>query len=157
MTHEIERKFLVRDPRCLEGIAGERLVQGYIANTHRAVVRVRVSGDSAWLTIKGRTVGIVRREFEYPIPLADADVMIAELCDGPVVSKQRYHVEHGGHTWEVDVFEGANAGLVVAEIELDREDEAFERPDWLGEEVSHDPRYLNVSLATHPYCEWGSP
>jgi len=111
VTHEIERKFLVRDTRCLEGLAGERLVQAYIANTQRAVVRVRVSGKAAWLTIKGRTVGIVRREFEYPIPLADAEVMIAGLCDGPVVSKRRHLVEHGAHTWEVDVFEGANAGL----------------------------------------------
>jgi len=157
VTHEIERKFLVRDTRCLEGLAGERLVQAYIANTQRAVVRVRVSGKAAWLTIKGRTVGIVRREFEYPIPLADAEVMIAGLCDGPVVSKQRYLVERGAHTWEVDVFDGANAGLVVAEIELDREDEVFERPEWLGEEVSHDPRYLNVNLASHPYREWGLP
>jgi adenylate cyclase len=155
VTHEIERKFLVRDNRFLEGLAGERLLQGYIANTRLAVVRVRVSGNEAWLTIKGRAVGIVRREFEYPIPLVDAEAMIAELCDGPVVSKLRYLVEHGGHTWEVDVFDGANRGLVVAEIELDQEDQHFERPDWLGTEVSHDPRYLNVSLARHPYREWG--
>jgi CYTH domain-containing protein len=154
VSFEIERKFLVRDTAMLAGLAGERLVQGWIARTPRATVRVRIGDGRAWLTLKGRSEGISRRELEYPIPLGDAELCIAELCDGPVIEKTRYRLPAGPHTWEVDVFEGDNAGLVLAEIELGHEDEPFARPAWLGEEVSHDPRYYNSNLVSRPYTRW---
>ena len=154
MTVEIERKFLVADSAFLAGRAGERLVQGYIASTARATVRVRIAGEQGWLTLKGCTEGFSRREFEYPIPLAHAEAILAELCTGPLIDKTRYRVAHAGHEWEVDVFHGENAGLLLAEIELAREDERFERPPWLGVEVSADPRYFNSNLAQRPYCHW---
>ena len=154
MKIEIERKFLVADTAFLAELQGERLVQGYIASSGRATVRVRRCGEQAWLTLKGRSVGISRNEFEYPIPLVDAECMLAELCAGPVISKTRYRVTCGDHLWEVDVFDGANTGLVVAEIELTREDEPFAMPEWLGAEVSADPRYSNSRLVEHPYRNW---
>lgn len=154
MAIEIERKFLVADTGFLAGIQGERLVQGYIASGGSATVRVRRCGELAWLTLKGRSVGFSRSEFEYPIPLADAERMLAELCTGPVISKTRYRVPFGDHLWEVDVFDGANAGLVIAEIELTHEDETFAIPEWLGAEVSADPRYFNSRLVEHPYRNW---
>ena len=154
MGVEIERKFLVADTAFLAGLAGERLQQGYIATTERATVRVRIGGEHAWLTLKGRSEGISRREFEYEIPPAHAAACIAELCSGPVIDKTRYRVPHGAHVWEVDVFHGDNDGLVIAEIELDRDDEVFECPPWLGAEVSGDPRYYNASLAKRPYRSW---
>ncbi|MBK8994077.1 MAG: CYTH domain-containing protein [Gammaproteobacteria bacterium] len=154
MTVEIERKFLVADTGCLADLEGERLSQGYIASTGRATVRVRICGARAWLTLKGRTEGISRREFEYPIPLAHAEVCIADLCTGPVIEKTRYRVAHNSHIWEVDVFHGDNEGLVLAEIELTREDECFACPPWLGAEVSGDPRYYNSNLALRPYRSW---
>lgn len=154
MSMEIERKFLVADTAVLQGLRGERMLQAYIAATDRATVRVRIAGDHAWLTLKGATTGISRREFEYPVPVADAALCLAELCGDGVVSKTRYRVPHAGHVWEVDVFDGANAGLVVAEIELSAADEVFERPAWLGEEVSGDPRYANSQLAVRPYGSW---
>jgi adenylate cyclase len=154
VTVEIERKFLVPDRRFLSGLEGERLTQGYIASTERATVRVRIGGTRAWLTLKGRTEGISRREFEYEIPLAHAEACIADLCTGPVIDKTRYRVAHNAHVWEVDVFHGDNEGLVLAEIELTREDECFECPSWLGAEVSGDPRYYNSNLARRPYRSW---
>lgn len=154
MSLEIERKFLVHDTGMLRGLQGERLVQAYIATTERATVRVRIAGDRAWLTLKGATTGISRRELEYPIPVADAELCLAELCGEGVVSKTRYRIPQGGHVWEVDVFDGANAGLVVAEIELASEHEEFARPAWLGGEVSGDPRYFNSHLAERPFMRW---
>jgi adenylate cyclase len=154
MNVEIERKFLVPDAAFLRELSGERLVQAYIASTDRATVRVRIAGSRAWLTLKGATQGITRRELEYPIPVADAEICLRELCAEGVIAKTRFRVPHGGHVWEVDVFEGGNAGLVLAEIELDAADESFERPGWLGEEVSMDPRYSNSSLSRHPYGSW---
>ena len=155
MGTEIERKFLVRnDDWRREARAELHMRQGYVSGGEQASVRVRVQGDSAFLNIKSATLGVRRREYEYPLPLSDAEEMLDHLCAGPLIEKTRYHVEHAGHTWEVDVFEGDNAGLVVAEIELDREDEAFEKPAWVGDEVSHDPRYYNVCLVKHPYKEW---
>jgi adenylate cyclase len=154
MSLEIERKFLVADRAVVAGRQGERLVQAYIAATPRATVRVRIAGGEAWLTLKGATKGISRREFEYPIPVADAELCLAELCAEGVVSKTRHRIPHAGHVWEVDVFDGANAGLVLAEIELSAPDEAFERPPWLGEEVSGDPRYFNSHLAERPFGSW---
>jgi len=154
MAVEIERKFLLADSSFLQGRSGERLLQGYISAGARATVRVRIGADQAWLTLKGRSDGISRLEFEYPIPLADAESCLAQLCEQPLLIKTRYRVPVGAHVWEVDVFAGENAGLIVAEIELASEDEQFLRPEWLGEEVSGDPRYFNSSLMRHPWREW---
>lgn len=155
MALEIERKFLVRDARWRDGAdAGEQLVQGYLASQGGLTVRVRIRGQRAWLTLKGASRGISRSEFEYPIPRADAEAMLAEFAHDPVIDKVRHRVRCGAHLWEVDVFAGENAGLVLAEVELSRPDEHFDRPSWLGPEVSADPRYYNVNLARHPYRRW---
>jgi adenylate cyclase len=149
---EIERKFLV-DPAWQPSGPGTHFKQGYLNSAKERVVRVRVAGTAAKLTIKGQTVGITRLELEYDIPLADAHALL-EICEQPVIEKRRHLERFGDHTFEVDVFLGANAGLVVAEIELQTEDEAFERPPWLGKEVSDDPRYYNNNLILHPYTTW---
>lgn len=127
--------------------------QGYIASSDRAVVRIRLEGDHGVLTIKGRTTGVSRAEYEFEIPVDEARQMLGTLV-GVVVEKTRYHVPCGAHVWDVDVFAGANAGLVMAEVELASPDEDFERPAWLGEEVSHDPRYRNSALAADPFTRW---
>jgi adenylate cyclase len=155
MASEIERKFLVRDDGWQRDAgAGVRMRQGYIVASEAGSVRVRISGDQAWLNIKGATVGISRTEFEYPVAVADAEQILEDLCIRPLIEKTRYLADYAGHRWEVDVFEGDNHGLVVAEIELDSEDESFEKPPWAGEEVSMDPRYYNASLATRPFSMW---
>lgn len=160
MAIEIERKFLVlNDAWRAAADAGTRYRQGYLSRVTgpdavRSSIRVRTDGERAFLNIKSATLGIRRQEYEYAVPLADAEAMLADLCVGAVVEKSRYHVNHGAHVWEIDVFAGSNAGLVVAEIELGHEDEAFERPAWLGAEVSDDPRYYNVCLAERPYSSW---
>lgn len=160
MAIEIERKFLVVDAtwRTMAD-AGTRYRQGYLsrvtgADAVRSSVRIRTDGTRAYLNIKSATLGIRRQEYEYPLPLADADAMLADLCVGAIVEKTRYRVPVGRHVWDVDVFAGANAGLIVAEIELSREEETFERPAWVGKEVSGDPRYYNVCLAERPYSSW---
>jgi len=155
MATEIERKFLVRDDSWRAAAdAGTLMRQGYLIGAEQASVRVRISGERAYLNIKSATLGVQRQEYEYPIPLGDAEEMLDTLCQRPLIEKTRYHVRHGEHTWEIDVFSGDNAGLVVAEIELGAADEAFERLPWLGEEVSHDKRYYNVCLVKHPYKDW---
>jgi adenylate cyclase len=152
---EIERKFLVADERWREQAdAGVRFRQGYLIGAKQASVRVRIEGVQANLNIKGMTLGVQRQEYEYPIPLTEAEELLDTLCEKPLIEKTRYTLRHGNHIWEIDCFEGENAGLVVAEIELASADELFERPDWLGAEVSDDPRYYNVCLAKHPYKEW---
>ena len=152
MGIEIERKFLVvgDDWRLASASACE---QGYLNRDKQRTVRVRIVEDAAWLTVKGASVGATRAEFEYPIPVADARQLMA-LCDGPLVRKLRRVVMHAGATWEIDEFQGDNAGLVVAEIELTSEDAAFEPPPWLGAEVTHDARYFNSNLAATPYSTW---
>ena len=152
MGIEIERKFLVVGD-AWRAAPAVPYAQGYLNRDKARTVRVRVVRDQAWLTIKGVSVGATRAEFEYPIPVADAEQVLA-LCDGPVIRKTRRVIEHAGATWEVDEFQGDNAGLVVAEIELPSEDAAFQRPAWLGDEVTHDARYFNSSLATAPYSTW---
>jgi len=152
---EIERKFLVKDDGW-RGAAkgGERYRQGYVAVGPPAAVRVRIMGGRAILNLKQATTDIARDEFEYGVPVAEAEAILARLCCGRIVEKTRYKVPYAGFTWEVDVFEGRNAGLVVAEIELASETQAFEQPPWLGKEVSGDVRYFNSSLSTKPYTEW---
>ena len=129
------------------------LRQGYLSSDPARVVRVRVEGDQAYMTIKGRSVGATRGEWEYPIPLADANELLA-LCEQPLVEKYRRRIEFAGNVWEVDEFLGANQGLVVAEIELASEDQRFDKPDWIGADVTHDRRYYNSNLARHPYSSW---
>ena len=153
MATEIERKFLVTGEGWRRSDA-QRLVQGYLNRDKARTVRVRIAGEAAFLTIKGLTRSATRAEFEYPVPLADAQAMLA-LCDGPLIDKWRHRVVFGGLTWEVDEFAGENAGLVVAELELQSEDQSFERPPWVGEEVTHDSRYFNACLASHPFARWG--
>ncbi len=155
MGREVERKFLVTDERWRgDADAGTRMRQGYLGRAEGASVRVRQAGERAWLNIKGATLGVERREYEYEIPLGDAREMLDSLCREPLVEKTRYRVPVGAHCWEVDVFEGANAGLVVAEVELAHADEPFEIPPWAGTEVSELPRYYNVCLVSHPYRDW---
>ena len=154
MGEEIERKFLVVGDRWRERATGTLFRQGFLSTEPVRTVRVRVAGERAWLTIKGKTVGASRTEYEYPIPVEDGQHMLDTLCKRPLIEKTRYALDAGSHTWEIDVFEGDNAGLVVAEIELGAEDEPFEKPAWLGEEVTHDPSYFNSNLVEHPYRDW---
>ena len=152
MGIEIERKFLVSGDAWRQAPA-TAYAQGYLNRDKQRTVRVRIAEGSAWLTIKGANQGARRAEFEYPIPVADAEQLLA-LCDGPLVRKLRRVIVHAGATWEVDEFQGDNAGLVVAEIELASEDQAFEAPPWLGPEVTHDARYFNSNLAAAPFSTW---
>lgn len=154
MGTEIERKFLVDTTRWTPGDAGERLVQGYLSSVPERTVRVRIAGAHAKLTVKGLTRGISRLEFEYDIPVDDAELMLRDLCERPLIEKRRHREHVGNRVWEIDVFAGDNAGLVIAELELASADEAFERPPWLRDEVSHDPRYYNANLIRAPYSSW---
>jgi adenylate cyclase len=154
MGVEIERKFLVLGDQWKALGQGVLLRQGYLSSAPERVVRVRIEGESAMLTIKGRTSGATRSEWEYPIPVADAQAFLDTLCERPIIEKRRYRIPHEGMLWEVDEFLGENAGLVVAEIELTAEGQAFARPDWVGEEVTHDARYFNANLLRHPYSKW---
>jgi CYTH domain-containing protein len=153
MPSEIERKFLVTDDSWRDGSPGVRIAQGYLTQDLDRTVRVRIGGEKAWLTIKGRSEGISRAEFEYEIPVEDARELL-EMCLPSVIDKTRHEVLFGGHVWEIDVFHGANEGLVVAEVELAEETISPELPPWLGADVSHDARYFNSRLATTPYAIW---
>ena len=161
MAVEIERKFLLRnDAWRAQVVRVERMAQAYLNDAaalregrQNVSVRVRICADSAWLNLKSRDAGMSRQEFEYPIPLADAEALLM-LCVGGRVEKLRHHVAHARHHWEIDEFLGDNSGLVVAEIELASENEAFERPAWLGLEVTDQPRYFNLALAERPYSHW---
>ncbi len=155
MGLEIERKFLVANDAWQAHVESEsRLQQGYLSTDETATIRVRVKDDRAFLTIKGKTVGIKRSEFEYEIPLADAEEMLRNHIQGAAINKVRYKVRCGEHLWDLDVFHGDNEGLVMAEVELASEDETFEMPDWAGMEVSDDARYYNANLVENPYRGW---
>ncbi len=154
MAHEIERKFLVDVATWQPVAAGTLFRQGYLSSHKERVVRVRIEGTEAKLTVKGATQGVTRVELEYSIPLYDAELMLKTLCEQPLVEKTRHEELHGGKLWEIDVFHGDNDGLVVAELELSAEDEAFESPPWVIREVSDDPRYYNSNLNTAPYKSW---
>lgn len=161
MPLEIERKFLVTgDGWRATARRVEPMAQGYLNNlaamdsgAMKASVRVRIAGDGAWLNLKSRELGHTRQEFDYRIPVGDARDLLA-LCVGGLVDKRRHYVEHDGRLWEVDEFLGDNAGLVVAELELESADDVFERPDWLGVEVTDEPRYYNLALSTRPFRAW---
>lgn len=152
MGLEIERKFLVTSEAWRVG-SPTLMVQGYLNRAAQSTVRVRIAGQQAMLTVKGKTRGISRAEYEYEIPLADAQDML-KLCEGPLIEKKRWLFEHGEMTWEIDEFLGLNAGLVVAEIELDHEHQTLALPEWVGKEVSDDNRYFNSSLSKMPFAEW---
>lgn len=157
MATEIERKFLLRNNEWRELASRRtRYRQGYLADAKSVSIRVRIAGDQGFLNIKSVTLDVSRTEYEYSIPLADAAELLDRFCARPLIEKTRYLVPYGDHVWEVDVFEGENAGLVVAEIELNHADEPFTKPPWVGAEVSADPRYYNVSLVAHPYKDWKS-
>lgn len=153
MALEIERKFLLADGRWRDRVSrSTRIAQGYLGGD-ACSVRVRIEDKQGSLNIKSKQLGVVRQEFEYGIPLQDAEALL-ELACGQVLRKLRHYIEMEGHVWEIDEFEGANAGLVVAEIELEAVDASFPRPDWLGEEVTDDARYYNVNLMREPYSRW---
>jgi CYTH domain-containing protein len=153
MGTEIERKFLVREGPWREASA-ETYRQGYLSTVKERTVRVRTINDKGYLTVKGISVGASRLEFEYEIPFEDADELLDSLCEKPLIEKNRYKLDHGGLTWEVDVFFGENEGLIVAEVELQSENQVFERPEWVAEEVTTDPRYYNANLIKNPYSNW---
>ena len=152
MGKEIERKFLVKEG-AWRNAKGTRYRQGYLNSAKERNVRVRTMEDKAYLTIKGIAIGASRMEFEYEIPLQDADELL-EICEKPLIEKTRYKVQEGGFVWEVDEFFRENQGLIVAEVELESEDQEFPKPDWVREEVTEDPRYFNSNLIKNPYANW---
>lgn len=154
MGKEIERKFLVDTAAWKPVGEGVHFKQGYLNSAKERVVRVRIEGGQAKLTIKGITTGVTRAEFEYTLPMEDAAILLDHLCEQPLIDKHRHKEVHGGRTWEIDVFHGENEGLVVAEVELGSEDEAITLPPWAAKEVSSDPRYFNSNLLKHPYRNW---
>ena len=153
MGKEIERKFLV-DGNDWRKAQGATYRQGYLSTAKERTVRVRVTDDKGYVTIKGVSKGATRVEYEYEIPMQDAQEMLDTLCERPLIEKRRYKINYRGLTWEVDAFLGENEGLVLAEVELESEDQTVERPPWIGQDVTDDPRYFNVNLVRHPYRDW---
>ncbi len=154
MGKEIERKFLLIGDAWRSLAEGKRYRQGYLNSTKERIVRVRTIGDRGFLTIKGVTTGATRVEYEYDIPEKDAAEMLDDLCEKPIIEKNRYKIDYAGFIWEVDEFFGENMGLIVAEIELESEDQHFDKPAWVGDEVTGDPRYFNSNLIINPYIKW---
>jgi adenylate cyclase len=153
MGKEIERKFLV-DGNDWRKAPGATYRQGYLSTAKERTVRVRVTDDQGYVTIKGVSKGATRVEYEYEIPMQDAQEMLDTLCERPLIEKRRYKINYRGLTWEVDAFLGENEGLVLAEVELESEDQTVERPPWIGQDVTDDPRYFNVNLVRRPYRDW---
>ena len=157
MADEIERKFLVCNSNWQSSIAETlRIKQGYIAVNERCAIRIRIANTQATLNIKSAGLDIARKEYEYPIPIADAEEMLELFCPDQYIEKTRYRVNHETGAWEVDVFEGLNKGLVVAEIELESAQQSVSLPDWVGTEVSGDAKYLNNNLVTRPFQTWAT-
>lgn len=154
MGTEIERKYLVEGSDWRRLGTGSVFRQGYLSTVKERTVRVRVVGESGFLTVKGITMDATRTEFEYEIPAAEARLMLSELCEQPIIEKVRYIIDWEGLTWEIDEFSGVNAGLVVAEVELVHVDQQIPVPPWIGEEVTDDPRYFNSNLIARPYSTW---
>lgn len=154
MAKEIERRFLVKNTSFREKSTGILYRQGYLSTDPKAVVRVRTASNKAFISIKGARSGISRSEFEYEIPFEDADEIMRDLCKKPIIKKYRYMINYKGYTWEIDEFLDENEGLIIAEVELEYEEEPFPKPDFIGEEVTHDSRYLNSNLVNHPYKTW---
>jgi adenylate cyclase len=155
MAIEIEHKFLLTSEKWRDHVSRSAAMrQGYLTSNSNSSVRIRISGDKAWLNIKSAIAGNRRHEYEYEIPVHDADEIIASLCRKPLIEKTRHYVHHENHTWEIDEFSGENKGLIVAEIELSKQNEEFTLPVWIGKEVTNDLRYYNNTLAQHPYSTW---
>ncbi len=154
MGTEIERKFLVKDNSWRALARGVKYRQGYLNSAKERTVRVRTIDDKGYLTIKGITSGASRAEYEYEIPVAEAGALLNDLCEKPLIEKSRYKIEFKGFVWEVDEFFGENQGLIVAEVELESENQTFEKPVWIGEEVTGDPKYFNSNLINNPYLKW---
>ncbi|MCW8929753.1 MAG: CYTH domain-containing protein [Gammaproteobacteria bacterium] len=155
MGIEIEKKFLLANDNWRDQVhTSVHFRQGYLIGSDKSSVRVRIEGDKSNLNIKGATLGVRRQEFEYPIPMEDANELLSTLCAEPLIEKTRHYVKVGEHTWEIDEFSGDNQGLIVAEVELSHENEIFEEQEWLGEEVSEDTRYYNSMLIKNPYKNW---
>lgn len=154
MGKEIERKYLIKEDTWRKNASGTTYRQGYLSTVKERTVRVRTIDDKGFLTIKGITIGATRREYEYEIPMADANEMLDELCEKPIIEKTRFKISHAGLTWEIDEFAGVNQGLIVAEVELESEDQNIDFPPWVGEEVSGDPRYFNSNLIANPFVNW---
>jgi adenylate cyclase len=159
MGQEIERKFLVDfnqliNDKSFQNTVPEKVIQGYLLNSQERNLRVRTIGDKAFLTIKGKQTGLTRAEFEYEIPISDAQQILL-MCGSEMIEKLRYTFDYKDKTWEVDVFEGKNKGLIVAEVELTNEHESIELPDWVTNEVSMDPKYTNAVLINAPFSDWG--
>ena len=154
MAIEIERKFLVKNIPEDKIKYSHSIKQGYIVSDKKKVIRVRQKNDDYFITIKGNKIGITRFEFEYPIPKSDANELLNNFCNLSLIEKTRHYIDHGSHTWELDVFHGKNEGLIVAEIELESEDENFSLPDWIGNEVTSDAKYYNMNLIENPFNNW---
>jgi len=154
MGIEIERKFLIDESKLPSLQNGYVIKQGYIQTVDHTTVRVRIRDKEAFLTIKGKSEGATRLEFEYPISLHDANEMLNKFCHTSHIEKTRYLIKHKGHLWEIDIFEGRNKGLTIAEIELESEDEEFALPNWVTKEVTDDIRYFNSNLIENPYLDW---
>ncbi|MGE5329710.1 MAG: CYTH domain-containing protein [Deltaproteobacteria bacterium] len=154
MAKEIERKFRVLSDKYKENLNGVYCKQGYISTDLKRIVRVRINDQKAYITVKGELRGSTRAEYEYPIPVNDAEEMLEMLCKKPLIEKIRYKIDYKGFLWEVDEFYGENEGLIIAEIELDEEGTDFPKPEWLGKEVTDDMRYYNSNLIKSPYKDW---
>ncbi|MDF1590608.1 MAG: CYTH domain-containing protein [Desulfobacterales bacterium] len=154
MGKEIEKKFLVIDKTFRKLAEGTRYRQGYLNSSKERVVRVRAIDDKGFLAVKGITTGATRVAYEYEIPVQDADAMLDELCEKPIIEKNRYKIQHENLVWEIDEFFGENQGLIVAEVELEREDQPFVKPEWIGAEVTGDPKYFNSNLIRNSYKNW---
>jgi len=154
MGQEIERKFLVVNDDWRQGVKGKLYRQGYIPTADARTVRVRVVEDRGYLTLKGPVSNLTRPEFEYDIPLTDAQTMLDTLCEPPLIEKYRYRLPIGALVWEIDEFLGANSGLIIDEVELNAPDQSIELPSWVGTEVTDDKRYYNANLVRHPFCRW---
>lgn len=154
MGKEIERKFLIAGDEWRKLAKGTSYRQGYLSTVKERTVRVRTIDDKGYLTIKGITIGASRAEYEYEIPAGEANEMLTNLCEKPLVEKNRYKIKQGGLTWEIDEFLGDNLGLIVAEIELEDEAQEFDKPSWIGQEVTGDPKYFNSNLTKTPYTKW---
>ena len=155
MSHEIERKFLVKGEYKTHAMRSSRIVQGYLSSVTGRTVRIRIRGEKGYITVKGKSneSGLSRYEWEKEIPLNEAEELLL-LCEPGAIDKTRYEIQAGKHIFEVDEFYGDNEGLTLAEIELESEDESYEKPEWLGYEVTGDRRYYNSSLTKHPYKDW---
>lgn len=156
MGKEIERKFLVKNDAWRNLGRSEEYRQGFLSTHPERVVRVRIAGEKATLTIKGKTDGLTRAEFEYPLPMDEARVLLDRMCERPIIEKVRHVIRYEGMVWEVDEFHGDNQGLIIAEVELPDENHPLTLPPWVGEDVSHDARYFNANLVANPYSRWGA-